>query len=48
MSHTEERIEMVKLLQRLREDDEKPGATVLRALRALEAKANKENPSKAR
>ena len=41
MSHTKERIEMVKLLQRLREDDEKPGAIVLRALRALEAEANK-------
>lgn len=35
MSHTAERIEMVKLLQTLREGDEKPGPIVLRALRAL-------------
>ena len=35
MSHTEKRIEMIKLLQRLKRDDELPGDTILRALYAL-------------
>lgn len=35
MTKTEKRIEMVKLLQRLKLDGEAPGDTVLRALRAL-------------
>jgi len=33
MADTEKRIEVVKLLQALRQNDEKPGDTILRALR---------------
>ncbi len=33
MGHTKERIEMIQLLQKLKMDDEKPGAATLRALR---------------
>jgi hypothetical protein len=38
---TEKRIEMVKLLVRLREGDEPPGETILRALKALSSSAGK-------
>jgi hypothetical protein len=34
MTHTKERIEMIQLLQKLKVGDEKPGWTILRALRA--------------
>lgn len=34
MTHTAERIEMIRLLQAFKQGDEKPGMTILRALRA--------------
>jgi hypothetical protein len=36
MAHTAERIEMVRLLQKLKHGDEKPGATTLRAMKLAE------------
>jgi len=35
MTDTEKRIEIVKLLQALRQNDEKPGDIILRALRQM-------------